>query len=115
MDPTIRKPAEGRAVAVVGDVYRFLATGSDFACKPRSEADTMRHHTRLGIWLLMIAGAGISLVGQYSPAQEPREWAKRDAHGEVICMAITADGKTLATGTWDRLTLWDVASGKELH
>src|SRR5688500_14731415 len=25
----IRKPAEGRTVAVVGDVYRFLATGED--------------------------------------------------------------------------------------
>src|SRR5438874_5007855 len=25
----IRKPAEGRTVAVVGDVYRFLATGAD--------------------------------------------------------------------------------------
>jgi quercetin dioxygenase-like cupin family protein len=29
MDPTIRKPAEGRTVAVVGDLYRFLATGED--------------------------------------------------------------------------------------
>jgi hypothetical protein len=29
MDPTIRKPAQGRTVAVVGDVYRFLATGED--------------------------------------------------------------------------------------
>lgn len=27
--PTIRKPSEGRTVAVVGDVYRFLATGED--------------------------------------------------------------------------------------
>jgi quercetin dioxygenase-like cupin family protein len=27
--PTLRKPAEGRTVAVVGDVYRFLATGED--------------------------------------------------------------------------------------
>src|SRR3954466_15039973 len=29
MNPTIRKPAEGRTLAVVGDVYRFLATGED--------------------------------------------------------------------------------------
>ena len=29
MNPTIRKPGQGRAVAVVGDVYRFLATGED--------------------------------------------------------------------------------------
>ena len=27
--PTLTKPAEGRTVAVVGDVYRFLATGED--------------------------------------------------------------------------------------
>ena len=29
MNPTIRKPGEGRTIAVVGDVYRFLATGGD--------------------------------------------------------------------------------------
>jgi mannose-6-phosphate isomerase-like protein (cupin superfamily) len=27
--PTLRKPSEGRTIAVVGDVYRFLATGDD--------------------------------------------------------------------------------------
>jgi mannose-6-phosphate isomerase-like protein (cupin superfamily) len=27
--PTLRNPAEGRTIAVVGDVYRFLATGDD--------------------------------------------------------------------------------------
>lgn len=27
--PTLRTPGEGRTVAVVGDVYRFLATGED--------------------------------------------------------------------------------------
>jgi quercetin dioxygenase-like cupin family protein len=27
--PTLQKPTEGRAIAVVGDVYRFLATGED--------------------------------------------------------------------------------------
>jgi quercetin dioxygenase-like cupin family protein len=29
MKPTIRTPSEGRTIAVVGDVYRFLATGDD--------------------------------------------------------------------------------------
>ena len=29
MNPIIRKSTEGRIVAVVGDVYRFLATGED--------------------------------------------------------------------------------------
>src|SRR2546421_9680459 len=27
--PTLRKPTEGRRIAVVGDVYRFLATGDN--------------------------------------------------------------------------------------
>ncbi len=27
--PTLRRPDEGRTIAVVGDVYRFLATGDD--------------------------------------------------------------------------------------
>src|SRR5580765_5592921 len=27
--PTLRPPTEGRTIAVVGDVYRFLATGED--------------------------------------------------------------------------------------
>src|SRR5436305_300544 len=27
--PIVRKPGEGQAVAVVGDVYRFLATGAE--------------------------------------------------------------------------------------
>src|SRR5580704_1530681 len=29
MTPTIRTPSEGRTIAVVGDIYRFLATGED--------------------------------------------------------------------------------------
>src|SRR3954471_6155991 len=27
--PTLRQPGEGRTIAVVGDVYRFLATGEE--------------------------------------------------------------------------------------
>ena len=27
--PTLRKPGEGRTIAVVGDIYRFLATGDE--------------------------------------------------------------------------------------
>jgi quercetin dioxygenase-like cupin family protein len=27
--PTLRNPTEGRTIAIVGDVYRFLATGED--------------------------------------------------------------------------------------
>lgn len=28
-EPTIRKPGEGRTIGVVGDIYRFFATGED--------------------------------------------------------------------------------------
>ena len=27
--PTLRKPREGRTIAVIGDMYRFLAVGED--------------------------------------------------------------------------------------
>ena len=33
MKPTIRTPTQGRTVAIVGDVYRFLATGEDTSGK----------------------------------------------------------------------------------
>src|SRR5262245_30929180 len=59
--------------------------------------------------LLVAAGPAVST------AQPPKELANRDAHGEVLCMATTQDGQTLASGTWDRVTLWDVATGKELY
>ena len=29
MNPTIHKPGEGRTITLVGDVYRFMATGED--------------------------------------------------------------------------------------
>src|SRR5262245_12070959 len=65
--------------------------------------------------LLLVAVAGFCVATSYCSAQEPKEQASRDAHGEVLCMAITDDGQTVASGTWDRITLWDVATGKELH
>ena len=33
MKPIIRTPQQGRTVSLVGDVYRFLATGEDTNCK----------------------------------------------------------------------------------
>src|SRR6516164_8100762 len=33
MKPIIRVPQQGRTVSLVGDVYRFLATGEDTNCK----------------------------------------------------------------------------------
>src|SRR5262245_53294271 len=56
--------------------------------------------------LLIVAVSGFTLTAPYCSAQEPKERANRDAHGEVLCMAITQDGQTLASGTRDKLTLW---------
>jgi len=64
---------------------------------------------------LLIAVVGLSIDAPACMAQEPSERANLDAHGEVLCMAITADGQTLASGTWDRITVWNVAAGKEIH
>jgi tricorn protease-like protein len=65
--------------------------------------------------LLMVAVVGFCLDAPHCSAQEPKERANRDARGEVLCMAITLGGQTLATGTWDRITLWSVETGKELY
>src|SRR5262245_27745545 len=48
--------------------------------------------------LLMVAVAGFCLAKPYCSAQEPKESDNRDAHGEILCMAITEDGQTLALG-----------------
>src|SRR5262245_1832629 len=44
-----------------------------------------------------------------------KERARLEGHtSTVLCLALAPDGKTLATGGWDRtVKFWDVASGKE--
>jgi len=52
--PTLRQPDEGEAIAVVGDVYRFLATGDDTdgryamweACVPPGGGPPLHIHSR---------------------------------------------------------------------
>ena len=54
MNPTIRSPGQGRTVAIVGDVYRFLAIGDDMNGKyaiweadvPRGGGPTPHIHSR---------------------------------------------------------------------
>ena len=41
MKPIIRTPHQGRTVALVGDVYRFVATGEDTNCKPAKMLDSV--------------------------------------------------------------------------
>ena len=54
MNPTIRKPGEGRTITLVGDVYRFMATGEDTGGKyaqfeaivPPGGGPPAHYHTR---------------------------------------------------------------------
>jgi hypothetical protein len=45
-----------------------------------------------------------------------KERATLQVHAKVLCLAITPDGRTLATGYWDgnvNLKLWDLPTGRE--
>ena len=65
----------------------------------------------------LVVGLGITLGCFASPlsAQQPTLRATFEGHtAEVRCVAISSDGKTLASGGADNtIRFWDVASGKE--
>jgi WD40 repeat protein len=62
--------------------------------------------------LIVSAGDGIRL---WNPATG-KQVRKIDVKGVVTCLALSADGKTLASGGHDRIVrLWDVESGKPLN
>ena len=75
--------------------------------------------TRHGAWplWLVVAGAGFSALGEPHPlsAEEPKERASFGGHTAVVSsVAVTADGKMLASGSYDTtIKLWDLATGKE--
>jgi uncharacterized protein (TIGR03067 family) len=75
--------------------------------------------TRRGGWRLwlVVAGVGFSALAEPHsvPAEEPKERASFGGHNAVVSsVAITADGKTLASGSYDTtIKLWDLATGKE--
>jgi RNA polymerase sigma factor (sigma-70 family) len=57
-------------------------------------------------------GAGNIVFWDVATAREVRRL--QSPPGVVHALAITADGKTLASGSWGKVFLWDVATGKSL-
>jgi WD40 repeat protein len=73
---------------------------------PRN-AEPVKH----AVWM----GVTSACLALFSPvsAQEPRLLSSFVGHSdEVRCVAISPDGKTLASGAENTIRLWDVASGK---
>jgi WD40 repeat protein len=76
---------------------------------PQKTAPAGQHAMRLGITLAAL------LFASPLSAQEPKLRATFEGHtDDVRCVAISPDGKTLASGGIDNtIRFWDVASGKE--
>jgi sugar lactone lactonase YvrE len=64
---------------------------------------------------LIVSAVGPPLAGLGASARQPKERASLDTRDEVLCMAIAPDGKTLACGGWEKITLLDAEAGKEIR
>jgi WD40 repeat protein len=76
----------------------------------------MSQHARLGGLPITLAGLGLALAaGVHASDQEAKESGTLRGHtNDVLSIAITADGKTLVSGSADKtIKLWDLATGKE--
>jgi WD40 repeat protein len=68
------------------------------------------------VWFIVAVLGSFSPEGRHSSAaEETKETAGFQGHiSTVASLAITPDGKTLATGSFDNdIKLWDLATGKE--
>jgi WD40 repeat protein len=76
----------------------------------------LTQHGGWPVWVVVV-GVGLTLLVEPYPlsAEEPKERASLGGHTAVVAsIALTADGKTLASGSYDAtLKLWDLATGKE--
>ena len=84
--PTIRKSTEGRTVAVVGDVYRFLATGDDTdgkyslweAIVPPGGGPPPHVHSREEEGFYILEGEITFVEGEKRTVQRPRVFYRRE-------------------------------------
>jgi WD40 repeat protein len=65
--------------------------------------------------LLIVAVATLLMESSAGPAEVLKERATLNAEEELLCMAITPGGKTLATGGWEKISFWDPSTGEQLR
>jgi WD40 repeat protein len=111
---------------VVMDDGRWKQYDAKFGAKAQTTVILATGQRRVKAWFAYAKGdlkdkdiaqilASLPKVLPMAPAEEPKELASLRGHtNDVSSIAITADGKTLVSGSSDKtIKLWDLATGKE--